>query len=293
LPADTQAFFWGSVNVTAPGFAGPPADTLTTSVDGTGALRYLSFKAFPMVPKSFGDAPDEYPLAGTKQVMTGESGLPGCDVTVLDDPAPTGDHFLLRYHAVNSTFGNDYVESTEGTRSAGGWAIAYSLTGTLFGSAIDAQANGTIYAGDPNASVPAPGQPATWSAPVDLSAPGFYGPPVDHLTIATDSEGQIQSLRFEKFPAIPHTFGGGPQDFPLSGTATVGGRTITVDMSSPASSDHFLLQYHVQGDYDDYEEGIEGTRVGTGLVVGYFIQGTLQGATIAAHAEGTLVPAGS
>lgn len=294
-PAATQSFFWGSVNLSAPGFYGPPVDVLTISLDdNSGGLRYLSFAKLPMLPKVFGDGPGEYPLTGTANVIDPESDVPGgYDVTVLDSPAPTSDHFLLSYRVVNSPYAYDYVESTEGTSSGAGWAITYSLTGTLDGANIDAQASGTIYAGDPTAPTPAPGQAATWSAPVELSAPGFYGPPVDHLTVATDGENQIQSLAFERFPIAPHTFGDGPGDFPLSGTASVGGDTIAVDMTDPPNPDHFVLRYHVQGDIDDYEEGIDGTRVGSGLVVRYFIQGTLQGATIDGQAAGTLAPADS
>jgi hypothetical protein len=293
-PAATQTFFWGTLDVTAPGFVGPPADTLTVSLDESG-LRYLSFKTLPMIPKSFGDGPDEYPLAGTKHVtLSPASGIP-YDVTVLENPAPTGDHFLLSYHVVNTDNQYDYVESTEGTRSAAGWAITYSLTGTIDGAAIDAHATGTIYAGDASALAAAPGQAATWSAPVELTAPGFYGPPVDHLTIGADAEGQIRSMSYERFAIAARTYGGGPDDFPVSGTATVAGRTITVDLTAAPSPDHFVLRYHVQSDsdLDDYEEGIDGTRIGTGLVVRYFIQGTLEGVAIAAHAAGTLAPAAS
>jgi hypothetical protein len=291
-PAATQTFFWGSLDLSAPGFVGPPADTLTVSLDDSGNLHYLTFKTLPMITKLFGDGPDEYPLAGTKYVTNPDSGIPGFDVTVLDSPAPTSDHFLLRYHVVNSAWQYDYVESTEGTRSAGGWAVTYSFSGMNDGAAMDAQASGMIYAGDPTAPMPAPGQAATWSAPVELSAPGIYGPPVDHLTVATDAEGQLQSFSFERF-RMTHTFGGGAEDYPLSGIASVGSRTVAVDMSAPPSPDHFAVRYHVHGDGDDYEEGIDGTRVGTGLVVRYFLQGSFQDVQIDAHAAGTLVPAGS
>jgi hypothetical protein len=290
-PAATQSFFWGTIDVSAPGFVGPPADTLTVSLDESGGLRFLSFKTLPMFTKTFGDGPDQYPLAGTKHVTAGDGSGTGydVDVTVLENPPPTGEHFLLSYHVVSSE-DDDFVESTEGTLSAGGWVIKYSLVGSNEGAPMNAQANGTIYAGDPSASMPAPGQPATWSAPVELTAPGFYGPPVDHLTVATDPQGQIQSFSYQRFH-MTHTFGGGPEDFPLSGTASVGTRTVAVDMNSAPSPDHFVLRYHVQGPYDDYEEGLDGTRTGTGLAVRYFIQGSFDGAAIDAHAAGMLVPA--
>jgi hypothetical protein len=288
-PAATQTFYWGTVNLSVPGFAVPPSDMLTVSVDASGGLRYVSFQKFLIVDKAFGDAPDEFPLTGTKHVANGGNGGDG-DVTVLDNPAPTGDHFLLSYHVVNTDSEDDYIESTEGTLAPVGWTITYWMTGTVEGAAIDANANGTVYPGDPNAPTPVAGQPATWSAPVELTAPGFVGPPVDHLTVTTDGQGQIQSLSYQKFPVSPHTFGGSG-NFPLSGTGQESGRTVTVDMSAPPSPDHFMLRYHVVGEFDDYEEGIDGTRAGNGLIVRYFIQGSLEGATIDAHAAGTLVPA--
>jgi hypothetical protein len=305
-PAPTQSFYWGTIDVTAPGFVGPPADALTLSLDNSGALHYLSFKTLPMITKVFGDADDQYPLAGTKYVQTDPgSGAKGYNVTVIDSPAATADHFLLSYHAVDTDTQVDYVESTEGTRSGGGWAITYSQTGTLWAASIDAHANGTIYAGDPSAPAPVPGQPTTWSAPVEVSAPGFVGPPVDHLTVTTDGEGQIQSFAFVKFVVVPHTFGQAAGDFPLSGTVTGtdpvsgGGRTVAVDLSAAPDPNHFALRYHVLGDpqethlagVEDYEEGIDGTRVGNALVVRYLIKGTHWGAAIDAHAAGTLVPA--
>ena len=290
-PAPTQTFFWGTVDVTAPGFVGPPADTITVSLDAQNNPRYLSFKTLPMIAKTFGDAPDAFPLSGTKHVQLDSA--PWYDGSVLDAPAPTADQFELRYRLVNSGVQCDFVESIAGTKAGAGWAVTYSETGTLWGATIDANASGTIYTGDPNVAPPAEGQAATWSAPVELTAPGFYGPPVDHLTVATDAQGNLQSFSFERFTSWARTFGSDPNDFPLSGSRQVGPRTITVDPNTPATPDHFVLRYHVQGAtvLDDYLEGIDGTRVGTTLVVRYFIQGKLDGAAVDAHAAGVLSPA--
>jgi hypothetical protein len=292
-PAPTQTFYWATVNVSAPGFAGDGTDVLTISLDGSGNLHYLSFKTLPMIFKTFGDGVDEYPLSGTKHVEPGPSAGFAVDVTVLENPPPTSNHFLLSYHVVNTQEDYDYIESTEGNLSGAGWAVTYSQVGTFDGVAMNANASGTLYAGDPSVTAPDAGQPATWSAPAELVAPGFYGPPADHMTVATDGTGQIQAMQFERFPVLPRTYGSGASDWPLSGTATVGERTITVDLSSLQAPDHFALQYHVKSTSldDDYEEGIDGTRMGAGLVVRYFIQGSLEGASIEAHAAGTLAPA--
>jgi hypothetical protein len=293
-PAPTQTFYWGTVDVNANGFAGTPSDTLTISLDETGELHYLGFKTFPMLTKTFGDAPDQYPVAGTKDVAAGEpSGYPET-VTVLENPTPTSSHFLLSYHVVIPQFSSDFVESTEGTLSGNGWAITYSEIGTFDGVAMNATATGTIYAGDPNAPAPVAGQAALWSAPVETgSTPVIAGVPVDHLTIGTDAQGQIASLAFQQLMILPRTYGTGTNDFPLSGTGMAWDRTITVDNVTPPDPNHFMIESHIQSseDDDDYEEGIDGTLMGNGLVVRYFMQGKLEGLSIDLHAAGTLVPA--
>jgi hypothetical protein len=293
-PAPTQSFYWGTVTVNAPGFAGTPSDALTISLDGSGQLHYLSFATFPMLTKTFGDAPDQYPVSGTKDVAAGEScGYPGT-VTVLENPTPTSSHFLLSYHVVIPQFSSDYVESTEGKLSGNGWLITYSQTGTFDGVSMAATATGTIYAGDPNAPAPMAGQAVLWSAPVETAAtPAGYGIPVDHLTVGTDARGQIASLAFERLMILPRAYGTGTNEFPLSGTGTAWDRTITVDGVSPPDPNHFMIESHIQSteDLDDYEEGIDGTRVGNDLVVRYFLQGTLEGVAFDLHAAGTLAPA--
>jgi len=294
-PAPTQTFYWGTMAVNAPGFAGTPSDGLTISLDGNGELHYLSFATFPMLIKTFGDGPDQYPIAGTKDVAAGEScGYPQT-VTVLDNPAPTSSHFLLSYHVVIPQFSSDFVESTEGTFSGGGWAITYSEIGTFDGVAMNATATGTIYAGDPNAPAPMAGQAALWSAPVETAATpaSFYGVPVDHLTVGTDAQGQIASLAFQRMMVLPRTYGTGTNQFPLSGTGMAWDRTITVDSVTPPDPNHFMIEAHIQSteDADDYEEGIDGTRTGDTLVVRYFLEGTLAGVGFDVHAAGNLAPA--
>jgi hypothetical protein len=112
------------------------------------------------------------------------------------------------------------------------------------------------------------------------------------LTITTDAQSQIQSFQFERFLA-GHTFGSAPGDFPLAGNAAGGPGGIfgvTVDPSAPATPDHFVIRYHVLGPQTDYEEGVDGTRVASGLLVRYFLQGTLESASIDAQAAGVLAP---
>jgi hypothetical protein len=292
-PAPTRTFFWGEIDLAAPGFVGPPRDTLTLALDADNNLRYLSWKTLPMLPKTYGDGPTDFPLSGTRQVdLRPDYGLVFDEVSVIDSPAPTPTHFLLRTRLVSTASKCDFVEATEGERVVDGWAVTYTEEGTLYGASISAHASGALFAGDPTASAAASGQASLWSAPIELTAPGFYGPPVDHLTVALDGSGQIQSFSFEKF-VQKVTFGTGSQDLPVAGKVTVGESTITVDAAVPATPTHFVLRYHVesQTQLSDYIEGIDGTREGNELVVRYFISGTLWGAPIDAHAAGALVPA--
>jgi len=290
----TDTFYWATISVTAPGFAGPPADRLIISLDGNGELHYLSWDKLPMTEKVFGSGPDEYPLSGTKTLTEEDNGYQ-FQVNVLENPAPTSDHFLLSYHVVGgpvNDYDYDYVETTEGTRSGAGWAVTYSMNGTWWGAAINANGSGTLYAGDPNAPAPVDGQPVTWSAPVFLTAPGFYGPPVDFMTVKTGGDGQLQSVSFVKAGFLDETFSSGTNVVPVSGMAILSGDTVDVVSSDPLTADHFGFQYHVHGTTnDDYVEAISGTRTGNSLAVQYSVKGTYDVASIDAHAEGTLDPA--
>jgi hypothetical protein len=55
---------------------------------------------------------------------------------------------------------------------------------------------------------------------------------------------------------------------------------------------HFVIRYtvHSEQKVNDYTEGLDCTRPGETLVIRYFFSGKLWGATLNAHAAGTLVP---
>jgi hypothetical protein len=291
-PAPTRTFFWGEIDVSAPGFHVAPRDVLTIALDADKRLRYQSWKNLASFPKTYGDAPHEFPLTGTKQVDTHPDYNAIFQVTVEEAPEPTSSHFLLRSRNVSTDGRSDYVESTEGTRVGDGWMVVYTEKGTFFGAGINAHGTGVLYAGDPTATQSSDG--SLWSAPVVLVAPGFAGPPVDHLTVALDSDGQLQSFSFERFTRR-ETFGTGPEALPLSGVGSRGDDQIRVDEAVAPTDSHFVIRYHVEGTagLNSYIEGIDGTRSGDTLTIRYFIKGTLFGATIDAHAAGTLVPASS
>ncbi len=291
-PAPTRTFFWGTIDVTAPGFVGPPRDEMTIGLGPDNSLRYLSFKTLPMLPKTFGDGNGEFPLSGSRAVDL----RPDIDLdytaTAVDSPVPTATHFLLREHVVSVAGQCDYIESTEGTSTGSGWSVVYSDEGTLYGATIAAQAQGMLFPDDPNAPIPTAGQNTLWSAPVELVAPGFYGPPVDHLTVSLDDAGQIRWFSFQNFVRGVSFTGSAQELEPGKGTIADEG-DVTFDNVEPASPAHFVIRYAVHSDQkmNDYTEGLDGTRQGNTLVLRYFISGKLWNATIDAHAAGALVPA--
>jgi hypothetical protein len=290
-PASTRTFYWGEAKVEAPGFYSPPDNALTIALDAENHLRYLSWREFSAFPKTFGDGPTDFPLRGTKTVDLRHDYTYVYQGTVDEASVSDASHWLFRMRTESSEGQSDYVEGVEGTRAGDGWAVKYTEKGTYFGAEIDARGEGTLYAGDPKASAPAVGQASAWSAPVELSAPDFYGAPVDHLTVQLGAHGELRSFGFEKFTRA-QTFGAEPGAFPLSGTREQGDLKVQVDSAVDATPEHFVIRYHVQQPSQglDYVEGLDGTRAGSKLTVRYFIKGTLYGATIDAHAAGTLVP---
>jgi len=290
-PAPTRTFIWGTIDVTAPGFVGPPRDELTVGLGLDNSVRYLSWKTLPMLPKTYGDAPSDFPLSGSRSVDLTPSISDDYTATALDSAA-SANHFLLREHVVTSQGLNDYVESIEGTPSGNGWSVVYSLEGKLHGSSINAHGQGVIYAGDPKASSPVAGQPSLWSAPVELTAPGFSGPPVDHLTVALDGSGQIRWFSFDRLMRQV-SFSSTTDGMPAGGITLASEGSVTFDNVVPATATHFVTRYQVHSTdkQHDYTEGLDGTRQGDTLTLRYFISGKWWGATIDGHAAGTLVPA--
>jgi hypothetical protein len=291
-PAATQTLFWGALEVSAPGFVVPPKDQLTIGLGPDNSLRYIKWQTLPGLQKTYGDGVRDFPLSGTRAVdLNPDYALVFDEVTVLDSPAPTATHFLLRSHYVSTPNQCDFVESIEGTRSGDSWAIVYSEQGTLFAAGIAANATGSVYPRDPSAKVAALGQASRWSAPVELVAPGFVGPPVDHLTLALDGTGRIQWFAFQSF-VRQVSFTGSTQDLPSGGTMLADEGTVSFDSVVSPSLAHVVIRYRVlsNDNLNDFTEGLDSTRKGDSVVVRYFIAGTLRGAAIDAHAAGSLTP---
>jgi hypothetical protein len=287
-PAASRTFFWGTIDVTAPGFVGPPRDELTIGLGADNSLRYLSWKTLPMLPKTFGDGQGDFPLSGSRAVDLSPDILDDYSATVIDSPAPTSTHFLLREHVVSAKGQCDFIEATEGTWTGSGWSVAYSDEGKLWGATISAHGQGMLYPGDPKATAAT----TLWSAPVELVAPGFFGPPVDHLTVSLDAAGQLRWFSFQNFVRGVSFTGSSQELQPGKGTIAEEG-DVTFDNVEPPTATHFVIRYtvHSEQKLNDYIEGLDGTRQGETLIIRYFFSGKLWGATLNAHAAGTLVPA--
>jgi len=145
-----------------------------------------------------------------------------------------------------------------------------------------------LYPGDPKATAAT----TLWSAPVELVAPGFFGPPVDHLTVSLDAAGQLRWFSFQNFVRGVSFTGSSQELQPGKGTIAEEG-DVTFDNVEPPTATHFVIRYTVHSDQklNDYIEGLDGTRQGETLIIRYFFSGKLWGATLNAHAAGTLVPA--
>jgi hypothetical protein len=203
VPAPTLRFLWGRVAVTAPGFVGPPEDTLTIALDDANRLRFINFSTLPALGRGFGDRPDEFPLSGYKHVVSESE--PSYDVTVEQASSSPNGAFSARYHVVGNR--SDFVEAVQGAQTGDQWAVTFSRVGTFWGVAMNAEASGTIADHDPQATAPQAGQATWWEAPVELAAPGFVGPPADHLRLYVQADGQPGSLVFERFVHDQYFFG--------------------------------------------------------------------------------------
>jgi hypothetical protein len=140
-----------------------------------------------------------------------------------------------------------------------------------------------------------------WSGDLQVSAPGLHWGPTDRFTIAFNADGSVASMQFASRALPPHTFGSGPEDFPLQGTrdapltpGSIYTTEVTVEVAAFAR-DRFHLRYHVVGTgatpSTDYVEDVSGQLVDGSLDVTYSATGTLLILPITATASGQLQPA--
>lgn len=109
-----------------------------------------------------------------------------------------------------------------------------------------------------------------WYGPVGLSAPGFYGPPLDHLTLALDDSG-LRSLAFQKFSRTLSVTAG-----EVTTPALDNGLHYPVEVDS-VSATEFELRYTagVPAEGAGYVESVQGELRDGELAVTYFVRGQL------------------
>ena len=190
-----------------------------------------------------------------------------------------------------------------GARSTGGAMTAATATG----GTTNPGGTGGSPSQSPDASAArldsgnsSPGPLATldgiWSGDVDLVAPGFYGPPVDHLVLSF-ANGKLRSSRFDKFGQT-RTYGDAATEYPLEGHRMVqpgpfvgATQDVTVQESSWTSTAFRLCfhSYDAEGTVStDFVECVSGTLESVGLRIQYSIKGSLGEAPVDAHASGIL-----
>jgi hypothetical protein len=142
---------------------------------------------------------------------------------------------------------------------------------------------------------PAPTRTFYWGK-ITVTAPGFYVPPRDVLTLALDADNHLRYRKWKTLASFPQTFGDAAHEFPVSGTKQVDTHPdynsifdVTVE-ASESTSTHFLHRMHVVSTdgLSDYVESTEGTRAGDGWMVVYSEKGKYFGAQINANASGVL-----
>jgi hypothetical protein len=128
-----------------------------------------------------------------------------------------------------------------------------------------------------------------WYGGVTLLAPGFYAPPVDHLTLALDDSG-LRSFVFQQFSRKLSV---------TDGVATPpeedNGRHFPVEVGA-VSATEFELRYAASSSAEgvDYVESVQGELRDGALAVTYFVRGALDNfSSIDAVATGLLHRVGS
>ena len=137
-----------------------------------------------------------------------------------------------------------------------------------------------------------------WSGQVSVSAPGLAWGPFDALTLGFADDGTLSALQFAGSVLPPHTFGSGPDDYPLEGSRQApltAGSSFTVQVTVNAAnfaSDDLDFSYRITGVGDspdtDYVEETKGQLQNGVLHVSYSATGTYLIVPIAATASGDL-----
>jgi hypothetical protein len=285
----------GDVDLVAPGFYGPPIDRFVLSF-ANGKLRSSGFDKLGL-PRTYGDAATDFPLAGHRLVQPGGATGFTHDVTVQE--ATWGaTSFRFCFHALSAadTPDTDFVECISGTLDAVGLHVQHSIKGSLYVAQIDAHASGVLTS--PAMATAARGVLAgKWAGDVELIR-SDTDPAPSRLVVEFSADNQLTYFQFDN-GIFGHTFGTQPGDFPLTGTAVVTGGDSANSYISEVRESSFLptsfaFRHHVVNDGSttattDYVEGLSGTIQNGQLAIHWDFQGVLWIAPFTNSADGLLV----
>jgi hypothetical protein len=128
-----------------------------------------------------------------------------------------------------------------------------------------------------------------WYGAVELEAPGWYGPPIDHLTVALDDSGP-RSFVFQTFGQNAFVIGD-----EVTTPALDNGRKLPVEVNAVSDTD-FELRYAatVPAEGVAYVESLTGELRDGKLAIEYFISGALSSvSSIEGKASGLLYRVGN
>jgi hypothetical protein len=143
--AALPGIWYDEVSLSAPGFAGPPRDQLTLSFDAEGRPRHLRFEVFSVLPLSFGDSDSDFPLSGARWVRPRDTTW-SYDAEVQQSSL-TATSFELALDIRNhddATPTTDVAVSITGALTELGLDVSYSMVGIVYGSPVDAHAEGLL-----------------------------------------------------------------------------------------------------------------------------------------------------
>lgn len=135
----------GELSVNAVGISWGPFARLTISFGADGTVSALQFASNFPPPHTYGSAPEDFPLQGTRDLHLVPHSVYTIRATV--EAADFGaDHFHLRHHVVGTgtTPPTDYVEDVAGKLEGGTLNVTYSFNGTLLIASIAASASGQL-----------------------------------------------------------------------------------------------------------------------------------------------------
>jgi hypothetical protein len=138
----------GSVTLSAPGFFGPPLDTMRIVVGADGRPSYFDFTKF-IRSQQFGPTAAEFPLDGTRDTDGPSGGCPSasCTFHVIVQEATFGaTGFILSYRAIGSGLlpTTDFVETIDAALVGDHLQVKYTMQGTWGAAPADVVAMGLL-----------------------------------------------------------------------------------------------------------------------------------------------------